>query len=456
MLRMQGRVLDGSRTLARRRTAAVDTDIYRGFHLFLGILACAAFVRVTGRMRRPPGLFPGSMTVVQPPWPGVGTEAHRYRPGVLCLLPNPSKRSLRGTTMQATRPLVETDPFLSSHLEALETDPQAIGERAGRSVQCESRVQILFRHSGWAVDRRRVAASIARTGQPDSRQDAFRDCGSMAHVLRSIEDPTKYRLAGSACHDRFCLPCAAERSRVIAHNVCEAIADREIRFVTLTIKTDGLSLATALDKLYDSFQKLRRRAMWHRAIFGGIAFLEITYNKKLERWHPHLHCLVDGTWIDQKRLRSTWYEITGDSFIVDIRRPACNKAVGNYVAKYASKPFNTTFLRNETLLDEALVALKGRKLCLTFGRWRGLVLTATPDVGTWEHVASLARVISRAANGDTSCQRILRSLTDQDLAPIYERAPPEPPYVVQRPNPDIQLEWFGTWQHDGTFKCPND
>ena len=44
-------------------------------------------------------------------------------------------------------------------------------------------------------------------------------------------------------------------------------------------------------------------------------------NEKTGEWHPHVHmfALLD-TWIDQEHLSETWHEITGDSFIVDIRR----------------------------------------------------------------------------------------------------------------------------------------
>ena len=43
--------------------------------------------------------------------------------------------------------------------------------------------------------------------------------------------------------------------------------------------------------------------------------------KKLVNGIPHVHmfALLD-TWIDQEHLSETWHEITGDSFIVDIRR----------------------------------------------------------------------------------------------------------------------------------------
>jgi hypothetical protein len=54
---------------------------------------------------------------------------------------------------------------------------------------------------------------------------------------------------------------------------------------------------------------------------------------------------------------------------------------GRYVTKYASKPLNTSFANSPALLDEALRALKGRRLCLTFGSWYGTPLTDAEDDG---------------------------------------------------------------------------
>ncbi len=349
-------------------------------------------------------------------------------------------------------PSLEISPELSSRLEALETDPQEHGRVAGRSIHNDVRLTVLFRHSGWKPDRIRVAASLARTAQPDSRRAAFQDCGSQAFVLRSIEDPSKYRIAGSGCHDRFCVPCAIERSRVIAHNVVELIEQKAIRFVTLTIRSTDDPLTDQLDKLYASFSALRRRAVWHKAVFGGVAFLELTFNKTRNQWHPHLHCLVDGTWIDGKRLKIAWNQITNGSYVIDIRRPSSNEAVGRYVAKYASKPINSTFLRNEDRLDEAVIALKGRKLCVTYGTWRGKLLTASTQEGTWEHVCSLEDLISQAASGDDECRAIMASLTGQDLTTIYERAPPYAKTVTPTIVADPQHTFFGTWNEDGSFR----
>ena len=48
---------------------------------------------------------------------------------------------------------------------------------------------------------------------------------------------------------------------------------------------------------------------------------ENTYNELTKEWHPHIHmfALLDD-WMDQEQMSKTWHEITGDSFIVDIRK----------------------------------------------------------------------------------------------------------------------------------------
>lgn len=341
---------------------------------------------------------------------------------------------------------------VSSRLEAPESKRTFREYHAGRSIRTDIRLGVLFRHSGWQVDRLRIAEALARTDQPDHRTEAFADCGQAAYVLRSLDDPSQYRIAGSCCRDRFCLPCATERSYVIANNVTALVEQKEIRFLTLTIKTGDEPLTESLNKLYRSFQALRRRAIWTRNVFGGVAFLELKRSSRTHRWHPHLHCLIEGRWIEQAKLSSMWHTITGDSYVVDIRRPASNATVARYVTKYASKPFNNSFVRQPELLDEAIVAMRGRKLCVTFGRWRGELLTATPHDGAWEHVASLETVISKAASGDIEARAIMAVLTDADLSSIYERAPPWHEPDRTPPPTQHQLDWLGVWADDGTYR----
>jgi hypothetical protein len=245
--------------------------------------------------------------------------------------------------------------------------------------------------------------------------------------MRSIEDPTKHRIAGSCCHDRFCLPCAKGRAHTIAGNVIEFIRKVEIRFLTLTIKTGQEPLTEQIDKLYRSFQALRRGALWKRRVLGGVAFLEVKRSSASDRWHPHLHCLISGYWLDKRKLSRAWHRITGDSYIVDIQRPKSDDTVISYVTKYASKPFNNTFINQPKHLDEVVLALAGRKLCLTFGTWRSLKLAPIPDPGAWEYVEPLSTLLEKAGRGDRDALTVLDSLGCEDLGDILPRPPPEPP-----------------------------
>lgn len=306
-----------------------------------------------------------------------------------------------------------------------------------------------FRHSGWVRNRSLIARSMQRTDQPKSRLKEFAQCGSHAYVIQSIENPAVHRIAGSSCHDRFCLPCANERAHGIAMNVLAYVQDKTIRFLTLTLKASQQPLTDQLDRLYKSFSELRRRAFWKKRVTGGIAFLELTYNADATMWHPHFHILIEGSFLPHRELKKLWYAITGDSFVVDIRPVRSNTHAAHYVTKYASKPFNNTFLGRPGPLDEALVALKGRKLLMTFGTFRGLQVIDKPDEASWIHIAPLEVVICDAAHGDQAAIAILASITDVDLTPIFSRAPPIPAPIEHDINDHEQLTFFGAWQADG-------
>jgi len=347
-----------------------------------------------------------------------------------------------------------TDPTLSpEHNVEIAAVKDALADTAAPIREPHS-LAVCFRHSGWQGDRARIYEAFHRTAQSFSRQQNFENCGAHAHVLQSLDDPDVYRIAGSGCHDRFCLPCANERSRSIALNVIEIIEQRTLRFLTLTIKSDNEPLAVLLDKLHDSFQKLRRTKLWKKCVNGGVAFLEINWSVDKQRWHPHFHILIEGSYLPYTQLRNLWHAITGDSFVIEIRLVRDSTHAANYVTKYASKPFNKTFIAIPHCLDEAILALKGRKLCVTFGSWRGITLLHKPSDGAWQVLDTLQRFIERAAAGDSTCRAVLQSMTDRNLDALYARAPPLPLTVPDRTITDPQATWFGVWQENHTWNDP--
>lgn len=358
---------------------------------------------------------------------------------------------LADSRMNLVRNLLPPHDFIQASVHAPETELRNDAYNAGQSILDAHGLSTGFRHSGWRHDRSLICQALVRTERPAARIRDFKDCGSHAYVLRNMDDPQVHRVAGSACHDRFCLPCGNERSHAIALNVIEQIAGKQVRFLTLTLLATAEPLEFLLDKLYSSFQALRRRAFWKKRVTGGVAFLEVKWIEKTQHWHPHFHILIEGRFLPYQQIRKLWHEITGDSFIIDIKLVREANHAAEYVTKYAGKPFNNTFVNRADRLDEAMIALHGRKLAVTFGSWRGVILARVISDGAWESIGALDTIITRAANGDTEAIAIMRSLTNADLSELYARAPPDPPVMPPAPPPDTQLDWLGVWQQDGTW-----
>lgn len=331
--------------------------------------------------------------------------------------------------MNATFPLLNPldhlpQPPCSTSLDPVESESQLAADLPAEGGRTDETLEISFRHSGWRALRRRVLGSFARVCSSRSRVERFTNCGSFAWVLQDRGNPDRYTVSASHCHDRFCVPCALARGRAVAHHLATQAAGRRILFVTLTLRSAPVPLAQQLDRLYAAFARLRRIALWRATIRGGAAVLELTWSAKRGLWHPHLHILAEGSWIPHGDLRSAWHRITGDSHVVDVRLARTADDVAGYAAKYLTKPIAASWARIDDCIDEAVSALAGRKLCLTFGTWRGLRLTDPPDPGDWQAVAPLEDILRDAANGLPYATRILRLLKE----PQSCHSPHGPPF----------------------------
>lgn len=213
-------------------------------------------------------------------------------------------------------------------------------------------------------------------------------------------------------------------------NVLAALGDEPVRFITLTVKHTWTPLNQQLDRLYLLFARLRDGPLWKRHVRGGAAFLEVVWSERSNSWHSHLHCLVHGSYFPREVLSAEWYRVTGDSMVVDIRLVKDKPVIGRYVTKYVSKPLSNTFLNRPTLLDEFTLAMKSRRLCLTFGDWRGIRLTAPANDVAWEPLGAFFDVLHRASTGDEICLEAIHavcgSATPFALAAVPSARPPPP------------------------------
>jgi len=256
------------------------------------------------------------------------------------------------------------------------------------------------RHYFWTPRRKRVYNALVATCAGNNRIGAFQACGSGYWVLRKKDDHRTIKVVHDYCHDRFCEACGYLRQETIRTNLRTKLGDNPHRFLTLTLKSDGETLKELLDKLLKCFKRLRSTTFWKEKVHGGAAFIEVTANAESRNWHPHIHAIIDGKWLDQSVLRKLWHSITGDSYVLDIRLIRDRKSVANYISKYATKPLPTKIVMDGVLLEEAVDALRGRKLCYTFGLWSKWRLLKPLGDEEWETVCHANELPFRIKDDD--------------------------------------------------------
>lgn len=269
------------------------------------------------------------------------------------------------------------------------------------ATQPASELESLYRHHGWAERRLIVWEAMQRIHVSQRKLEQFAECGS-ALWLQASAAGDDLRLVCNCCKSRWCEPCMEKRSRVIRENMAVLLTGKTVRFVTLTLRHSNTRLTDQIDRLYRSFLELRRRTFWKGNVEGGAAFLEVKVSERDGMWHPHLHVIVQGQWMDARELSREWHSVTGDSSIVDIRSVDDADKVAGYVTKYVTKPAHLSVFKDLDKLDEMMVSLRGRRLLTTFGTWRGVKLEHVPK-GTvvWKPIGSLPCLLRDARGGDT-------------------------------------------------------
>lgn len=206
----------------------------------------------------------------------------------------------------------------------------------------------------------------------------------------------------------------------------------EVRFLTLTLKHSDAPLSKQIDRIYQSFRRLRRAEFWVQVVTGGCAVLEITHGYKDQLWHVHLHCLLQGGYVPHASLKAEWWKITGDSNIVDIRPCHNVDNATRYITKYVTKPLPNTVINKPGPLSELIGACGSRRLVLTWGCWRGVKLSAKLDDTVWKSLCPLEVLYDRKEAGDLDACVTIMALERQlpDARILAGRDPPHVPFAA--------------------------
>lgn len=195
-------------------------------------------------------------------------------------------------------------------------------------------------------------------------------CGDKIRISKHSGGCGAHVAVPMTCGDRvLCVPCAKRSSARLARSlkpVLESI--KHPRFMTLTLKNvPAGKLAEQQKHLRNSWQRLRRCQWWKGLVVGGVWTIEAVYNDKARTWHMHLHAVIDGNYMPQKELQDKWYAITGDSYIVDIRK-ADIETVSRELCKYVTKGWEIP----EEQLQELRNCLHNRRRADTWGTCRNI------------------------------------------------------------------------------------
>lgn len=221
--------------------------------------------------------------------------------------------------------------------------------------------------------------------QPDAQRiaDLVSGCGNYL-VFRHYITVDLVRLHGaSLCKKHLLCPLCAIRRGAKALKAyldrweCIKAENPLLRpfLVTLTVK-DG-------PDLLERFKHLRKsqHELWHRrrrgrgSVLDGVAGAVWSYEVKRGAgsgdWHPHLHMIALAESIpDAGQLAVEWKNITGDSFVVDVRPISQDDPVSGfievfkYAVKFSEQPPADTWHCFQTL--------SGRRLIGSAGVFRGV------------------------------------------------------------------------------------
>jgi len=241
--------------------------------------------------------------------------------------------------------------------------------------------------------------------------ERYMKCRTMAWQIYYPETDLM-KIHSNSCRLRWCPMCGKARVNIIAHNCFEFFSNQPfVRFLTLTMKHNDLSLGDQIRLLKKNFVKLSRRVGWKKYVTGIVAFLHVKYNEGTG-WHVHLHILLTGSYLPQKWLSGEWEKVTGDSIIVHVQAAHSEKELALTIkdfVRYAGCPANL----RETPMEhrqELIHAFEGIRACWTNGKCRAVSLSPPRYKEGDAKGINLGRdstIRMRAKEGDLDALRIL-------------------------------------------------
>ncbi len=246
--------------------------------------------------------------------------------------------------------------------------------------------------------------------------EKFRACRTNVWAEQNVKTG-EMRWRSNSCRRRWCPVCGKVKKNLIADN-CDRYFSRllrkgyVIRFLTLTQLHSGMSLEEQVALAIKNLHKFRRTKEWKMYVDGTVWFMQNKWSdgsksNGIPGWHVHFHMLLVGFYWPTDRISEKWRKITGDSYIVKIKKvyeKELRSVIGD-IARYAGLPANLLEVPAEHR-GEVVHATKGFKMCGATGVCRKRValcqpkLKVKPDDSPWKPMGSWKAIQRCGMAGD--------------------------------------------------------
>lgn len=210
-------------------------------------------------------------------------------------------------------------------------------------------------------------------------------CSHCGHVL-------KVRLS---CGDRTCPECRRKWFGYHFKFLVNIVGHwHKPYFLTLTIKniSDKSFGKYNVQDIRECFGKFRKR--FKKRIIGGFYVIQATNRGR--GWHLHLHVIFDGAFLPKEVISKVWSEISGGSYIVDIKEVKSPKEAVRYLL--------SDFLQSPRIRPEDHQAFKdifrGARMVQPFGIYKKInfaVPYKCPECG-WCDWIDLDRLLGKGTS----------------------------------------------------------
>ena len=228
----------------------------------------------------------------------------------------------------------------------------------------------------------------------DGRMIDLKECAN--EVVFNIGDDGRRKLArANFCRFRTCPMCCWRKSMKLysqVSQITDTIMEREdgarFIFLTLTVRNvEGAELRQKIERINKGWKYLTSKSQTFAPakklkanLLGYLKALEITYNRKQDTYHPHIHAILEVSpeyfasknYIGRRAWAKLWAQAIKADYVpsVDVRAiDTTSKAVAE-VAKYPVKMNSVLNIKNKAKAEEVLAtihnATHNRRL-LTFG-----------------------------------------------------------------------------------------